>query len=327
MKNKIFKIASLAAVFAFIMGCDNSAIDGVKNGTLKGYEQTTVGKAFESVLGNPQWTYFETNKGVRVVQLSGSPSSQIVPTFLYRRLCVNQSKYNMKIQFTLHTTDDGFDIAYCGLGEDKSMDCGDFIQYAYGGNSSYEPVDCSIFGTLTDARDGHTYGSVKIGNQVWMSENLNYKVDDSWCCHDDERECEKYGRLYLYPWAAAMDACPMGWHLPTQKEFETLIYAVGGSRSAGTKLKSQSGWKKYQSGWMINTTAPMITSSPRWLRATATVMFFSPTWAQMPTSGEPLRSSTATRTACGWATVTSTANSRPTLYRSVASRTNLYRFR
>ncbi len=250
MKNKIFKIASLAAVFAFIMGCDNSAIDGVKNGTLKGYEQTTVGKAFESVLGNPQWTYFETNKGVRVVQLSGSPSSQIVPTFLYRRLCVNQSKYNMKIQFTLHTTDDGFDIAYCGLGEDKSMDCGDFIQYAYGGNSSYEPVDCSIFGTLTDARDGHTYGSVKIGNQVWMSENLNYKVDDSWCCHDDERECEKYGRLYT--WAAAMDACPMGWHLPTQKEFETLIYAVGGSRSAGTKLKSQSGWKKYQSGWMIN---------------------------------------------------------------------------
>lgn len=100
--------------------------------------------------------------------------------------------------------------------------------------------------TLTDSRDGQTYRTVKIGNQVWMAENLNYKTESSFCYNDSTGYCEKYGRIYT--WAAAINACPDGWHLPTIDEFETLFATVGGQSTAGTMLKSTSGWEKDGNG-------------------------------------------------------------------------------
>ncbi len=49
----------------------------------------------------------------------------------------------------------------------------------------------------------------------------------------------KYGRLYNS--AMATRACPSGWHLPNENEYETL-YKVGDEYMAGKKLKSKSGW-------------------------------------------------------------------------------------
>ena len=95
-------------------------------------------------------------------------------------------------------------------------------------------------GSFTDARDGQSYKTVAIGDQVWMAENLNYKVYPSYCFDNEESNCEQYGRLYV--WSAAMSACPSGWHLPSKDEFETLLSAVGGQEFAGKKLKSSEGW-------------------------------------------------------------------------------------
>jgi len=115
------------------------------------------------------------------------------------------------------------------------------------------------YGTLTDSRDGQTYKTVKIGTQTWMAQNLNYKVDSSWCYDDSASNCTKYGRLYQ--WAAAMGLeasynqnlwrgndsakqqgiCPSGWHVPTDTEWGTLITYVGAD-SARIKLSSTSGW-------------------------------------------------------------------------------------
>ena len=118
-----------------------------------------------------------------------------------------------------------------------------------------------IYGTMTDSRDGNTYKTVKIGEQVWMAENLNYAdsvktpslKENSWCYGNVAANCEKYGRLYT--WAAAIDSvCPSGWHLPSRDEWKTLITAVGGSSTDGAALKSTSGWSLIDLGTSGNGT-------------------------------------------------------------------------
>ena len=102
-----------------------------------------------------------------------------------------------------------------------------------------DSTDTCEYGMLVDDRDGQTYKTVKIGDQWWMAENLNYETVGS--CYDDKASnCSKYGRLYV--WAAARTACPSGWHLPAKAECETLLTAVGGDYSAGKALKSTAGW-------------------------------------------------------------------------------------
>jgi uncharacterized protein (TIGR02145 family) len=94
--------------------------------------------------------------------------------------------------------------------------------------------------SFKDPRDGTVYRTVKIGNQVWMAENLNYKTANSWCYNNDEANGKKYGRLYT--WDAAKAACPSGWHLPTRQEWDELVATAGGPSVAGKKLKATSGW-------------------------------------------------------------------------------------
>lgn len=149
-----------------------------------------------------------------------------------------------------------------GTGSNENGDVGDKASFEYG--------------ALTDSRDTKVYKTVKIGDQVWMAENLNYKAYGSVCYGEDDANCSKYGRLYT--WGGAMDSsktncgfgegdgcsdlaalvkakknvqgiCPAGSHLPSYDEMQTMLALVGGgnataegSATAGTALKAKSGW-------------------------------------------------------------------------------------
>jgi len=93
--------------------------------------------------------------------------------------------------------------------------------------------------TLIDARDGKRYKTVWIGSH-WMAENLNYEVEGSICYDNSDSNCDTYGRLYN--WETAMKACPSGWHLPSDSEWQALMNFAGGSEVAGKKFKAKSGW-------------------------------------------------------------------------------------
>ena len=98
-----------------------------------------------------------------------------------------------------------------------------------------------------DDRNGKVYKYKTIGDAVWMTQHLDYKVPNSFCAfpeNDDDLYC---GAGRLYPWTVAMvkdhsecghgyscsvtyphqGLCPNGWHLPTREEWETMMRATG----------------------------------------------------------------------------------------------------
>jgi len=92
----------------------------------------------------------------------------------------------------------------------------------------------SNYGTFTDSRDGQSYKWIRMKDgKIWMAENLNYNTSDSYCYDNKSNNCNQYGRLYT--WAAAKKACPSGWYLPSETEWERLLEKYGG-RGKGSYL-------------------------------------------------------------------------------------------
>ena len=121
------------------------------------------------------------------------------------------------------------------------------------------------YGSFKDPRDGKVYKIAYVGNQEWMTENLNTdrfqngdpipeaKTQEQWktayregkpiwCYYDfDSTNGPNYGKLYN--WYAVTDSiglCPLGWHVPTDAEWTTLNNFLGGESIAGGKMKSTS---------------------------------------------------------------------------------------
>ena len=158
-----------------------------------------------------------------------------------------------------------------------------FVLAVLASSSFAKNLSAEKYGFMKDPRDGQIYKTVKIGNQVWMAENLNYETRDevysidsdfsgfltngshksknirnkrskkvtlksetSYCYDNRTTNCLRYGRLY--PWSTAVEACPVGWHLPDTTEWNTLFATVGGIESAGKVLKFTEGWRNGGNG-------------------------------------------------------------------------------
>jgi len=67
------------------------------------------------------------------------------------------------------------------------------------------------FDSITDIRDSQKYKVVKIGNQWWMAQNLNYFTSNGSKYYKDDSI--KYAALYgrLYQWPTANKSCPVDW--------------------------------------------------------------------------------------------------------------------
>jgi len=124
--------------------------------------------------------------------------------------------------------------------------------------------------TLITVSNIKNENGVKIGNQIWLTKNLDteyYRNGDpipqvqdagkwsklttgAWCYFDNETSNgNNYGKLYN--WYAVNDPrglAPNGWHTPSDKEWTTLIKFLGGEKVAGGKLKATTSWNSQNTG-------------------------------------------------------------------------------
>jgi len=135
---------------------------------------------------------------------------------------------------------------------------------AYGDELSFTTLAVSpiifnpdlAYGSIADV-DGNLYKTIQIGTQIWMAENLKttrfndgapipYVTDDieweklttpGYCWYDNDPSSFKdiYGALYNWYAVNTYKLCPIGWHVPTNAEWNNLSDYLG--INAGGKMK------------------------------------------------------------------------------------------
>jgi len=140
------------------------------------------------------------------------------------------------------------------------------------------------YGSITDI-EGNIYRTIQIGTQIWMAENLkttryndgtqipNVTNNSLWIIlktgayrwYNNDRYTYKnlYGALYNWYTVETRKLCPMGWHVPTDKEWIQLEMTLGMTKEEayswgefpgidyrgtdqGNQMKATSGWNSYE---------------------------------------------------------------------------------
>ncbi len=147
------------------------------------------------------------------------------------------------------------------------LDDGTTRHYQVGDITKLTFEDDACDGVRTVTYSGEIYGTVQIGTQCWLEQNLNVgtyilpsleqtdnSIIEKYCLGNTNYTCPFLGGLYQWAEAVAytngatntsspitsfsgniQGICPPGWHIPSDSEFKTLIDKTG---SSGAELRS-----------------------------------------------------------------------------------------
>jgi uncharacterized protein (TIGR02145 family) len=134
------------------------------------------------------------------------------------------------------------------------------------------------YGSVSDI-EGNSYKTIQIGKQVWMAENLRTtRLNDNeqipkvtfplnwsdiktpgynWYNEDSVTYSTAYGAIYNWYTVNTKKLCPVGWHVPSDNEWETMFAFLGGPDVAAIKMKetgvihwnSPNDWATNESGF------------------------------------------------------------------------------
>lgn len=173
--------------------------------------------------------------------------------------------------YTYSSDGSTYSISFCLGNPNSGLNAGEKIATRDGISQGFSAPAWSCGEVLIDERDGKQYPTVQLGSQCWIAKSLDYDngcssktwvnySDVGWCgCYsNNSSNCNTYGRLYQ--WSAAMNGsttagaqgiCPVGWHLPTSAEYNSLesytntvsqYYCNGNSAYTAKALASVSNW-------------------------------------------------------------------------------------
>lgn len=144
-------------------------------------------------------------------------------------------------------------VVLCSTSCTKNNDVG---TYVYDGVNYSQLTGLDLESTtLYDVRDDKTYAVVALGGKYWMAENLRYEASEAML--NPNNPSQEYG--YLYDWNTAKTACPKGWHLASDADWQALEEAFGmastdlssfGGRTLLklSDLKAETGWSNENNG-------------------------------------------------------------------------------
>ncbi|MEM1319629.1 MAG: FISUMP domain-containing protein [Bacteroidota bacterium] len=96
---------------------------------------------------------------------------------------------------------------------------------------------------LTDPRDQQVYPTIQVGAQRWLASDLKFETPSSFCYNNTPSHCQQYGRLYNFN--EAKKACPPGWKLPDEREWQALERALGMPPTQADSIRI---WRGQQEG-------------------------------------------------------------------------------